>query len=63
MNIENAQRRTGEELPWQGRWDEPRQPIPTSVPDNTQRNEPLLYGPRGEVLLERRPRPVGFRKR
>jgi hypothetical protein len=49
-----------------GEWEETRigrsrQPVPGSVPDNTSATETLLYGPRGETLLQRVPRPVGFR--
>jgi hypothetical protein len=33
------------------------------VPENKEAREPLLYGPRGEVILERRPRPIGFRSK
>lgn len=36
---------------------------PTQAHDNGQQPQVLLYGPRGETLMERRPRPVGFRPR
>jgi len=34
---------------------------PIDVPDNDQKRETVLYGPRGEALLIREPRPIGFR--
>ncbi len=34
---------------------------PLQVPDQAQKRETVLYGPRGEPLVVREPRPVGFR--
>jgi hypothetical protein len=36
---------------------------PAQVPENGAKEESLLYGPRGEVILKRIPRPMGFRPR
>ena len=55
-------------IEWPG-WDEKEllrrtNPPPTQVPDNAQESKTtLLYGPRGESIVVRQPRPVGFRQR
>ena len=56
-------RRSGDLLPWERRFDEPRQPVPASIPDNTAERKTLIYGPNGERLIVQEPRPVGFRDR
>ena len=43
-----------------------RKDVPAGAPqasDNDVTPKPLIYGPRGEVLLRKEPRPVGFRMR
>ena len=42
-------------------WGAP-QSIPHLVPDRKEDSETLLYGPKGEPILIRKPRPVGFRR-
>jgi hypothetical protein len=37
-------------------------PRPMDVPDNAQKPETVIYGPRGEALIKREPRPIGFRQ-
>lgn len=49
-------------MPWEKRWDEPRSGAPKDVHDNDQKPETLLYGPTGKPLLQKVPRPIGFRK-
>lgn len=39
----------------------PRQQPPQAA-ENGQQSETVLYGPRGEALIRREPRRVGFRK-
>jgi hypothetical protein len=35
--------------------------IPPQASDNDAERKVLIYGPKGEALIEQRPRPIGFR--
>jgi hypothetical protein len=49
-----------------GDWEEERlsrvKSADRQTPENETKSKPLFYGLKGEVLIERRPRPVGFRR-
>jgi hypothetical protein len=49
--------------PWYPQY-EPEYAKPTAMPfasDNDAERKVLIYGPKGQPLVEQRPRPIGFR--
>ena len=56
-------RKAGGSLQWEEHMVAGSRPDKPSLSDNGAPIKPLIFGPRGETLVEQRPRSIGFRMR